>query len=74
MPHSDDIRMDACVAASEGFSGAECVAVAREAALLAMADDMDAATVSHRHLSSAIAGVKPQITADMLRFYASFQR
>ena len=36
MPHSDDISMPEIVAQTNGFSGAECVSVVREAALAAL--------------------------------------
>jgi ATP-dependent 26S proteasome regulatory subunit len=53
MPCSEDIHLEDVVACTAGFSGAECVSVAREAALAALSESMDAAFVSQRHLLAA---------------------
>ena len=73
MPIGDDVSIDAVVAVTAGFSGAECVSVVREAALSALSESFDDAVVQQRHLTAAAARVKPQITEDMLQFYASFR-
>ena len=54
---------------SEGFSGAEVVAICKEAAMFAMeAGDQE---VKHDYLSKALKATKPQITKEMLHFYNS---
>jgi len=71
---------------SEGFSGAEIVAICRDSSLLALeeadfrelepksGDDsaIDVA-IEMRHLVAAIEGMKRQITPDMVEFYKSFR-
>jgi len=64
---------------SHGFSGAEIVAICRDAALLALeeTDDLMAESeprVEMRHLLKAVDAMKKQITPEMLEFYDSFRR
>lgn len=82
-PH-EDIEVDALVGATEGYSGAEIVGIAREAAVRAVQDfrqahsgsgcpsDLSGLAVRQRHFEAAIAAMPRQITPAMLRFYASF--
>mmetsp|Transcript_11438 Transcript_11438/g.17387 ORF Transcript_11438/g.17387 Transcript_11438/m.17387 type:complete len:143 (-) Transcript_11438:160-588(-) len=64
-----------------GFSGAELVAICREAALSAIEGAGDGPPdpaegplrVRMAHLRAAAAGMKRQITPEMLRFYESFR-
>lgn len=68
-----------------GFSGAELVAICREAALYAIEEheeneDMASTSTSNlplihmKHLLKSVQNVKKQITPEMLQFYARFQR
>jgi SpoVK/Ycf46/Vps4 family AAA+-type ATPase len=61
---------------SGGFSGAELIAICREAALLAIEEDdermVGSPQIAMRHLRRAIAEMQRQITPEMLDFYASF--
>ena len=74
VPHAADVDVDAAVTATAGFSGAECVAVMKEAALAALSEDMNAKAVCNRHILAAAAAVEPQISDDMLAFFAGFRR
>jgi SpoVK/Ycf46/Vps4 family AAA+-type ATPase len=67
MPISTDIIREEIVTGTEGFSGAEVVAVMTEAAVLAI--DEGCSQASQRHFISSIGSIKPQITRDMLNFY-----
>jgi SpoVK/Ycf46/Vps4 family AAA+-type ATPase len=63
---------------SHGFSGAELVAICRDAALLALeeSDDInaqDTPKIEMRHLVAAMEGMKRQITPEMLEFYRTFR-
>ena len=56
---------------SDGFSGAEVVAVTTEAAMLALDAGQDVVTMDD--LRRAATEVQPQITPAMLDFYESFR-
>ena len=63
---------------SGGFSGAELIAICREAALLAIEEDDErleasgSPLIAMRHLVRAISEMQRQVTPEMLDFYASF--
>jgi transitional endoplasmic reticulum ATPase len=46
---------------TEGFSAADCAALIREAALCAMRESMEAATVTVAHVEAALASVRPSL-------------
>jgi hypothetical protein len=66
--------LDAVALASRcvGLSGAEIAALCREAALVAMEEDMHARQLHARHFEVAFTRVTPRITPQMLRFYADY--
>jgi AAA family ATPase len=70
LPILGDIDYKELVQKSKGFSGAEMVAICNEAALFAIDRDVD--TVSQVDLVTAASKIKPQITAEMNFFYATF--
>jgi SpoVK/Ycf46/Vps4 family AAA+-type ATPase len=62
---------------SEGFSGAEIIAICRDAALLALeenAEDTASPVISFAHLKRAIRNTNKQISPEMLAFYESFRQ
>ena len=64
---------------SEGLSGAEIVAVCRNAALLALeaygeANDNGDPMISMSHIVDSLSSVERQITADMIEFYDSYRQ
>ena len=63
---------------SHGFSGAEIVAICRDAALLALEESNDPMAeetpkIAMKHLLQAVSGMRRQITPEMLAFYASYR-
>lgn len=74
VPLGGSVDVPALALRTEGFSGAELAALCREASLEALTESLDAATVGAVHFERALARMRPQITADMLAFYRSFQR
>ena len=77
---SDDIDIARLASdnVSAGFSGAEVVAICRDAALLALEECNDplaqiAPKIEMRHLLQAIGSMQRQITPEMLDFYAAYR-
>jgi transitional endoplasmic reticulum ATPase len=62
---------------SKGYSGAEIIALCRDAALHAIGemDDgiIDRPQIHMKHLLMSINDMKPRTTTEMLRFYESFR-
>jgi transitional endoplasmic reticulum ATPase len=73
IPLSADVNLDEVAAALDGYSGADCVALLREAALTAMRRSIDAADVTAADLAAARRTVRPSldpIQVDALRAFA----
>jgi transitional endoplasmic reticulum ATPase len=74
VPLSDDVDLDRVAAELEGYSGADCVALLREAALTAMRRSIDAADVTAADLTAARAKVRPSldpVQVESLRAFAA---
>jgi transitional endoplasmic reticulum ATPase len=74
VPLSDDVNLDTLAAELEGYSGADCVALLREAALTAMRRSIDAADVTAADLTTAREKVRPSLDpaqVESLRAFAA---
>ena len=73
----EGLSLDELASASKGYTGAEIVALCRDAALRAIGEmdegDIDRPQVHMRHLLQSIADMKPRTTEKMLQFYDSFR-
>ncbi|XP_015265703.1 PREDICTED: LOW QUALITY PROTEIN: spermatogenesis-associated protein 5 [Gekko japonicus] len=74
MPISDEIDLDELVQQTEKYSGAEITAVCREAALLALQEDIQARSIMGQHFQQALAIVTPRIPYSLQQFYESYQQ
>jgi len=79
-PCHDDVQVDKLAKddLTFGFSGAELVAICREAALYAIEEDhynnsTEEPLIHSKHLLKSIQGMKRQITPQMLEFYENFR-
>lgn len=57
---------------SEGYTGAEVIAVCQRAGLLALTENLQADSVSKEHFEGAFGRVKPRIGAKMIAFFDDF--
>jgi transitional endoplasmic reticulum ATPase len=76
IPLSADVDLDAVAAELDGYSGADCVALLREAALTAMRRSIDAADVTAADLEAARKTVRPSLDplqVESLRAFAKAQ-
>uniref|UniRef100_A0A8D2JDB7 Spermatogenesis associated 5 n=1 Tax=Varanus komodoensis TaxID=61221 RepID=A0A8D2JDB7_VARKO len=74
MPVSDEVHLDELVQRTEKYSGAEITAVCREAALLALQEDIQATCIMGRHFQEALAIVTPRIPDSLQKFYDRYQQ
>lgn len=72
VPHEAGIDVAALVAATDGYSGAEIVALFRDASVRAVMANLQAPCMSQAHLEAAVAATPRRITPEMLRFYSRF--
>ncbi|KJH43747.1 hypothetical protein DICVIV_10235 [Dictyocaulus viviparus] len=69
----DDDIVDRLVEKTQGYSGAEIVAVCRHAALLAMREDITTSTVKWSHFNETLTTIVPRTDQNMLRIYEKFK-
>ncbi|KAF9544776.1 spermatogenesis associated protein 5 [Mortierella hygrophila] len=73
MACEEDVDVEALARETEGCSGAEVVALCREAAMKAMEESLDIRAVGKRHFEQALRGMVRRITPEMVRFYDDFR-
>ncbi len=69
MPLSDDVDLSKLASMTEGYTGADIEAVCREAAIIAMRENINIEKVSMRHFLMALEKIKPSITPEQKREY-----
>ena len=61
------------VKATSGFSGAETSYLCQEAGFKALEEDINIECIEQRHFESALKGIQPRISPQMLNFYNEFR-
>jgi len=69
MPLAKEVSLDKLVDKAEGFVGADIEAICREAALLALRENMNAKEIFAKHFEDALKKVKPSVSAEESKFY-----
>ncbi|EDL35116.1 spermatogenesis associated 5, isoform CRA_b [Mus musculus] len=73
MPISNEVDLDELVLQTDTYSGAEIIAVCKEAALLALEENIKADCIMKRHFTEALSIVTPRIPESLRRFYEDYQ-
>ncbi|XP_075544517.1 ATPase family gene 2 protein homolog A-like isoform X1 [Dermacentor variabilis] len=71
-PLGDDVDLENLARKTDGYSGAEVVAVCQEAALRALEEDINATCIEGWHLEAALKLVQPRISPESIQFYESY--
>ncbi|XP_040274353.1 ATPase family protein 2 homolog [Bufo bufo] len=74
MPIDQEVNLDHLVLQTEKYSGAEITALCREAALLALQEDIHANCITGKHFDQALTIVTPRIPDSLLQFYETYHR
>lgn len=74
MPIAPDVSIEELVSKTNKYSGAEITAVCREAALLALQEDIKAQSVQARHFHQALITVQPRIPDSLIQSYVRYQQ
>ena len=69
MPLTKDVSLEELAGKCEGFSGADINGVCREAAMLALRDDIKAKEINKKHFEKAMSGFRASITDDIIKYY-----
>ena len=72
VPLSDDVDLVALGERTDGFSGADCAALVREAALTAMRASLAATTVTAEHVEAALRTVRPSLDPAQVAHLAAY--
>jgi transitional endoplasmic reticulum ATPase len=72
VPLASDVDLAALAESLDGFSAADCTALIREAALVAMRESLDAASVTAEHVASARARLRPSLDPMQVASLASY--
>ncbi|RZF47097.1 hypothetical protein LSTR_LSTR005175 [Laodelphax striatellus] len=72
-PISEDVNVDELSSLTDGYSGAEVVAVCQEAALSALEEDTSAAQVSWSHFQRALTLITPRTSKTLLELYERYR-
>ena len=62
MPFAKDVEIDAIAGKTEGYVGADLESVVREAAMLALREDIETKKVKKKHFEEALKKVKPSVS------------
>ncbi len=68
-----DVDLNVLAEKSEGYVGADVEAVCREAAIMALRDDMKAKEVTMKHFDEALKKVRASVTKDIEDAYKSLE-
>ncbi|GAC1328170.1 MAG: AAA family ATPase [Mycobacteriales bacterium] len=72
VPLAADVDLDALAAGTEGFSAADCAALIRESALVAMRASMAAPTVTAANVAAARERVRPSLRPEQVAALAAY--
>ena len=72
MPIAKDVNVIDLVELTEGYSGAEIQAICHEAAMKALEEDLDAATITKEHFKAALAIITPRTPPSLINLYSNY--
>ncbi len=73
MPLAKDVKLDDLVKKTEGYTGSDIEAVCREAALIALRENIKAKEIKKKHFLEALKVVSPSVTKDVEENYKKFK-
>ncbi len=73
MPKSNDVNPTALAAETEGYVGADIEGVCREAAMIALRENIDAKEVNMKHFKAALEIVKPSVDKEIEEVYKELE-
>jgi transitional endoplasmic reticulum ATPase len=73
MPLSKDVDIDDLAKKTVGYTGADIEALAREAAMLSLREDIDSKSVRKKHFEDALKKVKPSVSKPTIEVYKKIE-
>ena len=69
VPLANDVDLEKLAELTEGYSGADLEALVREAALIALRENLNTSVIEFRHFITALNMIKPSLSEHMIKFY-----
>jgi transitional endoplasmic reticulum ATPase len=69
MPLSADVSLKSLAKKTDGFSGADIEALCREAAMIALRNDIKVKKVTKDHFIRAMDEIRPSLTDELVKYY-----
>ncbi len=73
MPLNKDVKLKELAKETDGFTGADIEALAREAAMVALRENMDSKEVKKKHFEEAKKKIKPSVTKQSIEIYKKIE-
>lgn len=73
MPLAKDVNIKDMVKKTHGYTGADLEALAREAAMLALREDINAVQVKKKHFEEALKKIKPSVSKPTIEVYKKIE-
>lgn len=73
MPMAKDVKLEELCERTEGYVGADIESVCREAAIMALRENMSAKEIAKEHFDAALKKVRPSVTKDIEKMYRDLQ-
>jgi len=73
MPLAKDVKIEELVTKTDGYVGADIEAVCREAAMLALRDDMNVKDIKMKFFLESLKKVRPSVNKEIEKMYDDFQ-
>ena len=73
MPLAEDVSLDDLAVLTEGYVGADVELICREAAILALREDIATKIVKNKHFEEALNKVKGSVSKDIVETYEKFE-
>jgi transitional endoplasmic reticulum ATPase len=70
MPLADDVNIKELADICENYSGADLEALCREAAMIAVRENINTKKVAAKHFNEAMKSIRASITPDIIKFYS----
>ncbi|RLG86338.1 MAG: AAA family ATPase, partial [Thermoprotei archaeon] len=74
VPLAPDVDLERIASITEGYSGADLEALVREAAYMALREDINARFVYAKHFDKALNIIKPSLTPEIIKFYEAWHQ
>ncbi|MFX0060697.1 MAG: AAA family ATPase [Candidatus Hermodarchaeota archaeon] len=74
MPLAEDVDLQKLAKQTDSYVGADIELICREAAMLALRENLDAKNVYQRHFEEAMKAIHPSVTPELLKMYEDLEK